>query len=1199
MKPLTKREIFFEALEMPTPESREAYLQATCGEDVVLRRKIDELLKEHFSDDSLLAGSALEGERPGIVEVPASEVPAQIIGRYKLLEKIGEGGFGEVWMAEQREPVKRRIALKIIKLGMDSRQMVARFEAERQALAMMDHANIARIFDADVTESGRPYFVMELVRGIKITEYCDQKQLCTRERLRLFILVCQAIQHAHQKGIIHRDIKPSNVLVTLHDGIPVPKVIDFGIAKATQQELTDKTVFTQFQQFIGTPAYISPEQAELSGLDIDTRADIYSLGVLLYELLVGQTPFDAKEMMRGGLDALRQIIREKEPVRPSTRLTQKLLSSGLRLHSKSQIKNLKSQIHSDLDWIVMKCLEKDRSRRYETANGLAADIQRHMNNEPIVARPPTTAYKFQKAWQRNKLIFTAGAVVAVALVAGIGISTWQAIRATRATKSESEQRVAAQMAQSKAEIEQQRANDQAQKAFTSEQKSRRFLYASEMNVAQQALKVNNIGKARQLLDGHRPHPGEEDLRGWEWRYLWQLTHGSALVTLTNRSTPGFSVSFSPDGKRLAVGWWDGRVDLWDVQARQWVRALTDSELPHSGRAAFSPVRNLLAATSGPGTISLYALDSGQESILWRVTDPGGWDVRELAFSQDGSKLVIYAGSNPEADDAVWVVDLASSRIEIRYPAGRSRKDWPLIGAARLSPDNRRLYLVLSDEWNGSIQCIDLRTKQELWPTDWQGEPILTLDISPDGQVLAWASGWINTRIHIWNTATGKPLEQSPLAGHTASVNELAFTRDGRRLISAGVDQTIRFWDTSTWTNTQVLRGHTDEARAIAISEPEKLIASVSKDGSLLLWKMDEKRAADGYRRLSDSLGIDDVKPLDHSRVLLLPQGKPPELMDLKRDSPPVPLPQIGSSTNVLGCYGTDLICVWNGTNQILLGELRGAEFVQRGAITLDSGLRPTGLAYNPARRLLAWSEGTSSKSLYLASLDKTNWAAGRRIELTNDVPGLVPFRFSDDGNYLAAAREPDILRAWSVEAGKIVRSINRNFSDACFAANGSVLVVALHHRIREEIGFYNLARPDLAPQCVPGGFWEQKLAVSPNGKLVAASSSGRKVLLFDPAKGEQIDTFHGHLTGTSIAFSPDGRRLVSTFNGLEAVKLWDVGTRQELLTLAGVDQYVGKAQWSDDGDVILAGPPWQAWSAPSLEEIEAAEAKGKLEINSP
>src|SRR5437867_7823105 len=303
-----------------------------------------------------------------------TEKPGDKIGRYKLLQQIGEGGCGVVYMAEQEEPVRRRVALKIIKVGMDTKQVVARFEAERQALAMMDHPNIAKVHDAGATDTGRPYFVMELVKGVRITEYCDDNQLTTRERLELFIPVCQAIQHAHQKGIVHRDIKPSNVMVTLHDGVPVPKVIDFGIAKATQAELTEKTIFTQYGQFIGTPAYMSPEQAEMSGLDIDTRSDIYSLGVLLYELLVGRTPLDTKELLSGGFDEMRRRIKEEQPAKPSTRLRtlEGAEKTTTARHRKLRPEQLSTELRGDLDWHVLKALEKDRTRRYETANGLAA-----------------------------------------------------------------------------------------------------------------------------------------------------------------------------------------------------------------------------------------------------------------------------------------------------------------------------------------------------------------------------------------------------------------------------------------------------------------------------------------------------------------------------------------------------------------------------------------------------------------------------------------------------------------------------------------------------------------------------------------------------------------------------------------------------------------------------------------------------------
>jgi serine/threonine protein kinase len=371
----------------------------------------------------------------------ASEAPGERVGRYKLLRKIGEGGMGVVYMAEQREPVIRKVALKVIKLGMDTRQVVARFEAERQALALMDHPNIAKVLDAGSTESGRPYFVMDLVEGLPITRFCEEGRLSIRERLGLFIQVCSAIQHAHQKGIIHRDIKPSNVLLTRHGDEPVPKVIDFGIAKATQGRLTDQTVLTALGQFVGTPAYMSPEQLDTSSLDIDTRSDIYSLGVLLYELLTSKTPFDTQELRAAGVQEIRRLIQEKEPARPSTRVATDLSVTGAGLPTLESAANsrrllrgkeLIRELRGDLDWIAMKCLEKDRSRRYETATELAGDIERHLKNEPVLAGPPSKLYRFQKLVRRNKLAFAASTVVALSLVLGFGFSTWQYVGKSRA-----------------------------------------------------------------------------------------------------------------------------------------------------------------------------------------------------------------------------------------------------------------------------------------------------------------------------------------------------------------------------------------------------------------------------------------------------------------------------------------------------------------------------------------------------------------------------------------------------------------------------------------------------------------------------------------------------------------------------------------------------------------------------------------------
>ena len=448
-----EEEIFEAAISCTTPEKRQAYLDEVCDGRPELRGRVEALLAAHHQAGPFLNPPVAARPRTIKLSLPAEEAPGTVIGRYKLLEKVGEGGFGVVYVAEQREPVKRRVALKIIKLGMDTRQVVARFEAERQALALMDHPNIARVLDAGATETGRPFFVMELVRGIKITEYCDQNKLTTNERLNLFIQVCHAIQHAHQKGIVHRDIKPSNILVALHDGVPIPKVIDFGIAKATQGELTDKTVYTQFQQFIGTPAYMSPEQAEMSGLDVDTRSDVYSLGVLLYELLTGRTPFDQQELLQAGLEGMRKMIREVEPVRPSTRVHSLAADdrTTTAVRRQTEAPKLIHLLRGDLDWVVMKSLEKDRTRRYETANGMAMDLRRYLTHEPVVARPPSKLYRFQKTVRRHKLVCTAGLLTTLALLAGSIVSVLQAVRARQAETQARHEKDAATRARQQAE----------------------------------------------------------------------------------------------------------------------------------------------------------------------------------------------------------------------------------------------------------------------------------------------------------------------------------------------------------------------------------------------------------------------------------------------------------------------------------------------------------------------------------------------------------------------------------------------------------------------------------------------------------------------------------------------------------------------------------------------------------------------------
>jgi eukaryotic-like serine/threonine-protein kinase len=417
--------IFHAARDIPDPDRRREYVREACGGDEARIAHVEALLAAADGPDSLLDRPAA-GTPVATIDEPTTESPGTVIGPYKLIEQIGEGGMGRVWMAQQTEPVKRLVAVKLIKAGMDSRQVIARFEAERQALALMDHPNIARVLDGGTTSGGRPYFVMDLVKGVPITRYCDEHHLTPRQRLELFIPICQAIQHAHQKGIIHRDLKPSNVVVALYDGKPVPKVIDFGVAKAAGQPLTDKTLVTGFGNIVGTLEYMSPEQAELNQLDIDTRSDIYALGVLLYELLTGSPPFRRKELEKAGMVEMLRAIREQEPSKPSTKLSTAEGLPTLAANRGTEPAKLTKLVRGELDWIVMKALEKDRNRRYETANGFAVDVQRYLADEPVEACPPSAGYRLRKFARRNKRTLFTAALLGVMLLVVAGTFGWMA-----------------------------------------------------------------------------------------------------------------------------------------------------------------------------------------------------------------------------------------------------------------------------------------------------------------------------------------------------------------------------------------------------------------------------------------------------------------------------------------------------------------------------------------------------------------------------------------------------------------------------------------------------------------------------------------------------------------------------------------------------------------------------------------------------
>jgi serine/threonine protein kinase len=744
------KSVFGRAAEIPSPAERAAFLDHACAGHPAVRAEVDTLLKAFGNAGAFMAEPAAPGSETASYHTPITEGEGTAIGPYTLREQIGEGGMGLVFVAEQTHPVRRKVALKVIKPGMDSRQVIARFEAERQALALMDHPNIAKVLDAGTTDAGRPYFVMELVKGVPITEWCDANHLTPKDRLGLFVQVCQAVQHAHQKGVIHRDLKPSNVLVTSHDGVPVPKVIDFGVAKAVGQSLTEKTIYTRFAQMIGTPLYMSPEQAEMSGLDVDTRSDVYALGVLLYELLTGTTPFDGERFRKAAYDEIRRIIKEEEPPRPSTRLT----SLGATLTAVSAKRGtdpgkLAGVVRGELDWIVMRCLEKDRTRRYDGAATLAKDVQRYLTGDAVEACPPTLGYRLRKAYRRNKAAVLVGGAFAAVLLTAVIVSVTFGVSATRAGKvaesarqDANDQRDIAMRAGAEASAERDKTNAALGVVQTEQDRTRRLLYASHISHASMAFAEGRGGPLIRQLDEATPRPGEPDMRNWEWHFLDRQTRPDREYKVDISGWPKANISFGQNSSRSRDGL-ASRNGCWIVSRRaagegfvfEVHEAATGrhvGQVPKTGVLKHEPMnglthlpllsedgRHLLVTTTrfptpfperGRTPMEQPAPDSMTNPRLWEVASgreigaPPG-PMRTINGSQHLTTVVGGGG-------ATWVAwmepttDNPSSRFGVKGPVKVSVARWEAAtgkvtrkevtvgtgwGMARLGSDGRSVY----------------------------------------------------------------------------------------------------------------------------------------------------------------------------------------------------------------------------------------------------------------------------------------------------------------------------------------------------------------------------------------------------------------------------------------------------------------------------------------------------------------------------
>jgi serine/threonine protein kinase/WD40 repeat protein len=1149
---MNERDIFTAARGIPDEAKRAAYLDDACGADADLRAQVEQLLREQEQ-----LGSFLESPATRLMDAAAaqtmSETAGTVIGSYKLLEQIGEGGFGIVFMAEQQRPVRRKVALKVLKPGMDTRQVIARFEAERQALALMDHPNIAKVLDGGETASGRPYFVMDLVKGLPITEYCDQAQLTPRERLELFVSVCQAVQHAHQKGVIHRDLKPSNVLVTQQDGAPLAKIIDFGIAKALGQQLTDKTLFTGFVQLIGTPLYMSPEQAALSNVDVDTRSDIYALGVLLYELLTGTTPFDKERLTRATYEEMRRIIREEEPLKPSTRLsTLGQAARAMSAQRKSDPYQLTQLVRGELDWIVMKALDKDRNRRYETANGLARDIERYLHDEPVQACPPSAAYRLRKLVRRYKLALAvaAGAFFLVAVTA-IGAS------------------VAALMLHA----EQKATRQQLELTQKAEQEGTRRLFRSLLAQAR-ALRMSR-------------HPGQriESLRSIAEAMRLPLPPGHTLAELRTEAVAALAL---PDME--VVHTWQGGLKPGIVyvaldEKREKYATLAedgtvvirqvadDSLIARWKEAADRAYRGggLLCFSRDGRYIFVLNIDSRRLAVRW-LSDRGpkqcyrgenACDWHSVAFTPDSTQVV-----HVMTDTRIAIVELASGKVRYLSPTGAEQH------ALEFAPDGRRFAIGVNRNGQNAVEVRDLATGQVQVALPHPAKVHFAI-WHPDGRTLATCCD--DLLIRLWDLPSRKVVRS--LRGHKTPGIRCAFDSTGRMLASNDWNGICRLWEVSS--GRQLLSFAAADYPPYRISPDDRLaVVNAADITRAQLLRLHGSRA---YQTIATG-GV----PLNLS---VHPEGR---FLAANPDHRPLVLIELATGRELASLPIADVRGLfWESSGALLTGGRSGLlrwparsplhpalprEGIQRG--------EPEDYRFGPPERLLSntprdtWGFGADGQTIAMPNYNQgavvLHRGSSQRTVCLEPQQDVRTCAISPDGRWVATGSHTNAdgfsAKVWEAATGRLEKALPLPPTcSVAFSPDGHWLLTTGGGCRLWKVGTWTEG-PTV------GG---SEGCFSPDSRLLAVEDTAGAIRLLSTDTGALVVRLEAPEQTRLVprSFTPDGTRLNAAGIDTEALHVWDLREVRRGLTLLGLD-------WDE--------PPYPPISP--KEEIERRAATGPLKI---